>query len=385
MRIWLVGLLLLIGSVVMAPLAHARQSEPLIADLVEYAEVRRAVPASTLETFRRVVRPSAEQQTAAELLVSAARTEVSRVVNRHLRTVRDDPTLEQIQESERAVVRDVAVIERQLMADLKLILDPPQSALFPAFERAHRRSLLRQVQSLPLPVDLWQFLEKNNFDPKSLEVSKRESLAALLERFDRESDAALVRERRALKAYFEIVRLGFDGSEESTQRDRKAQRELYASREELGRVQAAVVEPLLDLLPGAVAEKLIVESIGVATEGFGRALAEPERYPVVREVLALGLTAEQRGKVRELVDLAKKEALAMARTALVDQARFVMESSDGRAKYATAPLNVFLGSASKLRVRVSGEVLALLTSEQRAEYDASDVIEPSSTSTVLDE
>ena len=79
--------------------AQARQSGPLIADLVEYGEVRGVIPATTAETFGRAVLASSEQKAAAELLVDGARTEVARIVNRHRRTVRDDPTLQQILES----------------------------------------------------------------------------------------------------------------------------------------------------------------------------------------------------------------------------------------------------------------------------------------------
>lgn len=350
---------------------------PLVAELVEYTEVRAAIPASTAATFGRVFRPTADQRAAAEALITAGRMELARVVNRHLRAVRDDPTLAQIKESERAVVQDAAGVERRLWADLRFVLEPAQDARFAEFERAQRRSLLRLIKTTPMPVDVWRFLEVNGFD-----VPAEGPLAALLERFDRESDAALVRQRRALKAYYESVRAGFDGSAESRERDRKAQNELFAANANLERVLAAVVEPMLGLLPAELGDRLVVEAVKLSSEGFDRTVGWPERYPVAREVLALELSAEQRERAGRVIEGAKGEATALARACVVGQARYVLLEAERKAEVKTTPLNAYWGEASKLRVRVSGELLGLLTREQRAAYDASEVVEPSEASAV---
>jgi hypothetical protein len=364
----------------LASMSHARQSGPLISDLVDYQDIRAAIPSSTLDVFVRTVRPSPEQQTAAAALISGARADLSRAVNRHLRTVRDDPTLTEMQQSEAQVVKDVAVVERQILADLRSVLTSEQEELFPRFERAHRRTLLRQVNMLPMPVDLWRFFAQNNFDP-----AQDGSLTALLDKFDRDSDAGLVRQRKALKAYYASVRLGFDGTEAARERDAAAQRELRVSTAALERVQAAVVEPLLRLLPPAIADKLVTETLALASQSFDPTVSSPERFPVTREVLALNLTPDQQAKARSLINDAKSEALIQARSAVVERARYTLLDNDARAKVATTPINIYWENASKLRVRLSNDLLALLTSEQRADYDASDVVDPSSTSLVNDD
>lgn len=360
--------------------ARATPSGPLIAELVEYGDVRAAVPADTAATFARVVAATAEQAAAAKLLVDAARTELARVINRHLRTVRDDPTFEQIKKSESDVLRGAGMIERQLLVDLSAILSAEQQARFAAFERAHRRTLLKKSKPQAMPVDLWKFLASNNVDPAS-----SEQLAAVLDKFERESDVALVRQRRALKSYFDNVRQGIDGTDESKERDRKAQNELFAANANLQRVFAAVVEPLISVLPAELADKLVERIIELSTEDYDRNLADPSRYPIVREVLALSLTPEQRRDVEAMVEAAKSEALTLARTSVIEQARYLLLDDKVRTDGRTSPLNLYLEKASKLRVRLSAEALAVLTPQQRREYEASEVLEPSSSSTVNDE
>ncbi|MCX5691092.1 MAG: Spy/CpxP family protein refolding chaperone [Planctomycetota bacterium] len=360
--------------------AQARQSGPLIADLIEYRDVRAVVPASTADAFSRSMVATADQKTAATLLVEGARAEVARIVNRHLRTVRDDPTLQEIRESEADVVRKARAVEQKLLADLQSLLTPTQAPQFARFERAHRRSLLSRAAPQPMPVDLWRFFAANNFEP-----SKDEAITALLEKFDRESDAALVRDRLAVRAYFANVRLGFDGSEESTQRDRKAQKELYAARANLERVLAAVVEPLATALPSELADKFLVRITELATADFDRNLIGPDRYPIIREVLSLELTPSQRSSVQAIVDAARTEARTQARFTAIEQARHILLDDKTRTDGRTSPLNLYLESAGKLRTKVSNEALALLTPTQREAYDASAVIDPSATSTVADD
>lgn len=360
--------------------ATAMQSGPFISELVEYGDVRAVVPGRTAEVFIRVVNASPDQAVAAGDLVEAARTEVARVVNRHLRTVRDDPTLQAMRDSESMVVQRAGVVERQLLEDLMAILTPEQQPLFPKFERAHRRSLLRRMPPQPMSVDLWEFCAANRFDP-----STSEAVSALLDRFDRESDAALIRQRRALLAYYADVRRGSDGTEESQARSRKALNELIAANANLNQVCASIVEPILSALPSGLSEKLIYQIIEGATREFDKNLSDPDRYPVIREVLALKLTPDQRQAVQSLVRSAKAESLALARTTVIEQARFVLLDDKTRTDGRTSPLNLYLGDASKLRVRVSESALAVLTEQQRLEYDASEVIDPSTSSTVKDE
>ncbi|MFZ4576486.1 MAG: hypothetical protein ACOYN0_19035 [Phycisphaerales bacterium] len=370
----------LVCTIVCARAALAMQPGTLIAELVEYGDVRAVVPATTAETFRRAINPTPEQMSAVTLLVDGARTQVARIINRHQRTVRDDPTLEQMRESEAKVVKDAGVVERQLLADLLAILTPEQQTLFPKFERAHRRALLLRAAPQPMPLDLWTFFATNRFDPEA-----KEELRDLLGKFDRDSDAALVRQRRALLAYYANVRLGYDGSDEARQRERNALNELLSANQNQERVAAAIVEPLIGSLPAELADKLVFQIITRAIGAFDKNLSDPDRYPVVREVLKIELTPEQRSSLQSILSAAKSEALERARSTAIEQARYVLLDDKTRTDGRTSPLNLFLGAASAQRVRVSNEALSLLTPQQRLDYDASAVIDPSTTSTVEDE
>lgn len=367
-------------SLIFTAVAAANPVGPLIAELVEYPDVRLAIPAETDATFRRAVSASPDQAAAAATLLQGARTELARIVNRHLRAVRDDPTFEEIKRSEAQVVQDAATVERELLTDLGATLTEAQQPRFAAFERAHRRSLLRLNPPQPMPIDLWKFFASIGFDPAS-----DTNVAVLLERFDLDSDAALVRQRRAMLAYFDNVRRGADGTPEAQERDRRAQREYFAANANLDRVHAGIVEPLLDALPGDVAEKLVVALLSRALESYDANLVEPARYPVIREVLALGLPAEKKQRVQKIVERATTQARALARTSVVEQARFVLLDDARRTDGRTSPINLYLGEAGKLRKSTSEEALALLTPEERRNYDASEVLDPSPSSAVKDE
>lgn len=358
----------------------ALQDGPYIADLVEYQDVRRVIPRDTSATFSRVVGADADQRAVATTLVDGARTELARVVNRHLRAVRDDPTLEEIYASEARVLRNAREVERQLLVDLRSTLRRDQEERFGAFERAHRRSLLSLVEAQPMPIDLWEFLEATGYDWE-LDASVK----AALETFDRESDLALVRQRLASKAFNENLRRGYVGTEESMARYRDALSELTTANANLRRVQARVVEPVLDALPATLADALVVEVMRASTAAYDRNLADPDRFPVVREVRSLDLAEAQRREVDEALASAKDEALALARWCVREQARYWLLEDEQRTDGRSEPLNVYVAKASALRKSVSGRVLSVLAPEQRLAYDALDVVEPSETSAVNDD
>lgn len=360
--------------------AVATPTGPLIAELVQYSDVRLTIPLATDRTFSRAVSATPDQQAAAQNLLQGARTELSRIINRHLRAVRDDATLLVMQQSEAQVLQDAAAIERQLLTDLEATLTDEQQARFPIFERAHRRTLLRLAPPQPMPIDLWEFFATLDMDPAS-----QPDLAPLLERFDVESDAALVRQRRALLAYYANVRLGFDGSPESRERNDKAQREFFAANANLTRTHARIVEPLIAALAPSAADRLVMAIIAGSVKNFDANLTDPARYPVLREILALDPPGPQRQQVEAIITRATAQALALARQSVIEQARFELLDNERRTDGRTAPINLYLEEASKLRKSSSEEALALLTPQQRRDYDASPVLDPSSTSDISDQ
>lgn len=375
----LLRMLALALAIALCPAARA-QTGPLIAELVEYEDVRRVIPADTAERLARVVALTPVQSDTATDLVSAARNDLARVVNRHLRTVRDDPTYEQIRESEQRVVQDAAEVERRLLTDLLELLTPDQAAAFPRFERSHRRTLLAGRSGLPLPMDIFAYLRQNKID-----FASDAQLSGMLDRFDIDQDAAFVRERRALIAYYRSVRLGFDGSPESKKRDRDTQNEFFASTAKLRQVQSAFIQKLIVALPVEQGDALVLEIMQRNAEGFDASSARPDQAPVVREIRAMDLLPEQKARLQSVVANAWRDMLILARRCVIDQAAYELMDNEARSKVPTAPTNVFWGKASDLRKIVARELLAMLTPEQRSNYDASPVLDPSETSRVKDE
>jgi hypothetical protein len=370
-------LMCVVAILAISSTSRAGESSPLIAELIEYEDVRAVIPPSTFEVFTQTFTPTPEQRTAAADLIAAARNDLARVINRHLRTVRDDASFEQLKASEVDVVRNAGVVERQMLEDLRALLTPEQSKQFAAFERAHRRVLTPAVSGISLPMDLPAFFARNSFDPRS-----DERLLTGLEKFDIDRDAALVRERKAWIAYFENVRAAYDNSPEGQARREQLNRERDRATLALLRVNVSSIQPVLDRLPEALRDTLVLEIVNRSAQGFDRSVASPDGYPVVREVLALNLTRDQRDEAKKVVDAAKAEILSLARRCVVEQAAFDLADNAAREKYPTAPLNTFWGDASKVRKRTSAAMLALLTPIQRNLYDASEVLDPSESSKV---
>ena len=121
-----VGLLCLAGSV--------SGAGPLLAEVLELRSIRSIIRGDEAKEFAYFTGASAAQREAAEQLVDAARTELGRAVNRHLRSVRDDGlTLEALNASEARVIEAAQATERGLLADLRSLLNEPQVASFDRF------------------------------------------------------------------------------------------------------------------------------------------------------------------------------------------------------------------------------------------------------------
>lgn len=355
---------------------------PLIAELIDYPDVRRVIPADTARRFAEICVLTPDQQTAAGFLIDAARADLARVINRHLRAVRDDPTLAQIRASEAEVLRNVAEVERRLLEDLRAALTPDQTPRFPAFERAHRRTLLPIAEAAVLPIDLPALLRAEGFDP--LTAGGDEALAAALAEADLSTDAALVKSLTARLAYFTNVRAGYDNTPEGAETRRRIEGEFFRARAQFQRAQALTISRVIPRLPEALQKQAVRAIITRTSSTYDPTIADPDRFPVVREVRALPLQSTQRDALERTLAEARTEMFDLARACVFDTASYELMDNQARDKVPTAPNNVFLEKASKLRVRTSAGALALLTPEQRLLYDASPVLEPSTSSIVND-
>ncbi|MBY0262058.1 MAG: hypothetical protein K2Q20_06920, partial [Phycisphaerales bacterium] len=238
------------GFVVLFAVTHAAlaRTGPLIAELVDYERVRSVVPRSTLDAFVDTCSPAPEQRAAAADLIAAAREDLARAVNRHLRTVRDDSTFDQVTASEARVVEQAAQIERRLLEDLRAIVTGDDAEeRFASFERAHRRSLLSGASRLKLPANIRSVVAKAGLDAEAAR-----EVTALLDRLDVETDTALVREVRAMRAYAIAVRAPYDASPEAEKRLRSASRESDEASNALEKLLTGAIDPVLSRLPEGV-------------------------------------------------------------------------------------------------------------------------------------
>ncbi|MBX9737369.1 MAG: hypothetical protein K2X32_10630, partial [Phycisphaerales bacterium] len=121
----------------------ARGSGPLISELVEREDLRRAIASTTSADLESSIALTPAQVDSSRLLIDGARTELERVINRHLRQTRAGCSYDELKASEASVTEAAPKIERQLLDDLRLLLTPDQLVGFDRFERARRRVLIR--------------------------------------------------------------------------------------------------------------------------------------------------------------------------------------------------------------------------------------------------
>jgi hypothetical protein len=371
-------IVLLAAALVLARPAHA--DEPLIGQLVDYGDVRSVIPAGTLERYSEIVSLRPEQRSAASDLVAASEADLAREVNRHLRRVRDDPSLGDIRSSEKEVVEAAIEIERRLMADLALLLSPAQLAEMPRFYRAQRRAALMRTGSDGTPYDVFVFLKSAGV--KTDEKSAPD-LAAILSAYETRLDLALVRKEKAWIAYIANIRAENNPTPESKELSRRIENERIASNSGLINAGQSIVQPLLSLLSPDLGDRLAGELLQHRLGEFWGSVS-PAKWPVVREVLALELTPQQRPRAQELIASAESRSRELIRKAVVEGARYDLADNATRATYKVEPVNQYLGDIADIRSRLKDDLLALLTPAQRSVYDASPVIDPSDTSKVND-
>ncbi len=363
----------------LTPMALA--SGPLISELVELEDLRRAIASDTATDFERSIKLSGPQAESSRLLIEGARTELERVINRHLRQTRAGCTYEELKASEVNVVDSARKIERQLLEDLRSLLNPDQTEGFDRFQRAARRRALVDFENwTPIPFDLVTWFRKSGIDPAA-----DPELRSALDQYDVEGDKALVERAEAQREYFTMSRGTFDGSPEATAAQAKVRRRFDAARAGLERLQATIVRTVLQRLPQDAQDRFVRACLPYKQlVRFGSTL-DPAKRPVVREVRSMKLTPEQRASVDQLVAKAERAVLDRARQCVLDNATYLLASDEYRQKNRTTPPNQFLEDAGKIEKKLDADVLALLTPRQRSEYDASPVIDPSDVSPIKPE
>lgn len=361
-------------------MASVAYGGPCIAELVERENIRQAISPETVDDFVWAVEATPEQASLARVLVEGARTELARVINRHLRQSRAGCTLEELLASEANVVTGARKIEEQLLSDLRSLLTQTQAGQFEKFERARRRVLIPSEDWGPLSFDVIKLLRKAGVD-----AAADPELSAALQRFDIEGDKALVARLEAKREYFKVVREPYDGSPESQARQNGARRRWESTQQEHLRLQAQILQIILPRLSEQLQNQIVRASLPEKRLGFFGSAINPDQRPIVREVRRLKLTPAQQERVNTLVTEAEREVLALARKYIQENAAYVLGSEEFRQKQRTTPANAFLGDISTIEKKLDTEVLAVLTVQQRGDYDASPVIEPTTTSPINDE
>ncbi|MBX9737157.1 MAG: hypothetical protein K2X32_09550, partial [Phycisphaerales bacterium] len=228
--------------------------------------------------------------------------------------------------------------------------------------------------------DLLAWFRKNGVDP-----GNDPEVAAALERYDIEGDQLIIKRVEATRDYFRLMRGDFDGSPEAQAIRNKARIRFDIARTALDRFQATIIQTILPRLPEPAQDRLVRACFPEKQLAFFGSSTEPGKRPVVREVRRMKLTPAQTASVDALVATAERAVLDLARRCVLDNATYTLASEEFRQKQRTAPLNVFLQDLGIIEKKLDADVLALLTEQQRSEYDASPVIDPSETSRIKDE
>jgi hypothetical protein len=370
-RVVLAGML---GAVLMC-LTPVAIAQPLITELVGVERVRASVSAREAAEFARITGAGDVEKQAADELVTSARLEISRAINRHLRRVRDGDTL--VRESQIQLQREAAAVERELLSELSLLAGPDRAEGFERFQFARRRAaLLREANGCPVPIDLTSSLER-----MGIAINATPELKDAVLRNERDLDAALVARQQALMNYYTAVRAGYDqqGGPLSNARD-ETLRAWQISDAKLARAQVTGWRLVASALPPEALQKLALERVAAIFASIDTAI-EMSVYgpdiggtPIYREVMALGsLTPEQRDQAAAA--LAEYEAEYQSRVK-----RFLEAYDDDYFKPAAERkgssniLNPFSGERDELRKKLNARVLGLLSPQQRTEYDESPVL-----------
>jgi hypothetical protein len=348
----------------------------LIGELVQPQQVRKVATSGTADLFARWVGADADQREAAEAIVAGARSAVQREVNRHLRTIRSGVgTADAGDESQAAMAREVLAIERGMMDDLKALTTTQQADGFAKFERVRRVQVLLSVyDSGACSLDLRMELER-----LKVNVGSIEGLAEALERGEQEVEGGLIAYARATMDAIGFVRERVD----DRARETETRNNRNASYARLQRAQVGAWQRVVALVDektrAALVQRRVERWFAQFDDGQGRLVFGDDTLPgTVREVQALDLSDAQREQVASRVARFEREYGALCRSWTAKMDEFVLGKGE-------SVQNDLFEPREKLRKGLEADVLAMLTDEQRREYDVSPLLEKDSTWDVADE
>ncbi len=356
----------------------AARAQPLISELVQPKRIRAAVgPNEAAGWARALAADSAEQEAAAEL-VQSARLEVSRAVNRHLRRVRAN---QDAKASEASMVKEVVAAERDLLDQLRLIAGPTRQEAFERYQFWRRRgAFITTTFANPVPMDLREALTRLKVD-----IAAVPGLAEALDRYERELDAALVARQQTSLAYLAAIMAPYDKpdparADQDREAQQKALRESGESEERLARTQVGGWRTLTALLDPAIQDQLGAERVGAifaqADQTVEMNIYGPDTggTAIYREVLALGsLTDQQRADADRMLSDFRSRYAERRRAFLREYDDDLLKPLADRER-SPGVLNRFSLDRTSLRAKLDESILAILTPQQRTEYDESPVL-----------
>jgi hypothetical protein len=347
---------------------------PSLATLLDAKRIRSAVASSTHAEFDRFVSPTRDQSDAARQLITDARDALNREVNRHLRSIRTGiDSAEAGNKSEADMIAAIDIIERQLITDLRTLITPDQEQAFDRFNMARRRNALL-VNIGGGITDLTRVL-------RDLKIDTTRDPQLLQAALDGEStvDAALVAAAQSRIDFFASIRASAGRKAESDALNRMRIADARLQQEDVQSVRR--LTPLLqETERNALALRRAEAYFAWYNNAFNQGASTHTVPASVREVQRLQLTDQQRASLKARLDRFNTDYLA-AVTAWLSQRDDAVLRNDNPSDIT----NRFLSMRDDLRKALDTETLALLTDQQRREYDASPLLETDGSWEVEDE
>ncbi|HYF14607.1 MAG TPA: hypothetical protein VD971_05975 [Phycisphaerales bacterium] len=280
---------------------------------------------------------------------------------------------------------EVAALEKSVMSDLQALLEPEQiESGWSRFERSRRRLLLRTVPTVLAAMQSNGMGHAYMFGPFGREsvsdvvalvrackpgAQEWEALRTSLEQYESATDALIVEWRPFAKKHGHQDYWSMHNQEEqASDADRERAQDLV---KRMRQAEVRACKAVEGVLTGETKEKFLRKRLRAEMQW---SWMQAVKMPQVRAVLKLrSLSASQKADIDAIVKKADKDLMALAVQSLHERDEEVLLDKKPETNEYGMPMDVKTmerqRQENKIRRQMVKDVLALLSSEQRAAYD----------------